>query len=135
MTALLSAIMALIFLAFSCGNQFIEQPSDVSAITSGGRLMCAGFSRATEGRETISGCTETNQLTASSQSYTLQVVRERQNLNISLQNKTTGDAWSGIATLQFPTGGTGTRARAIVKQPILAVVSCDYDSLLRCPGR
>jgi hypothetical protein len=62
----------------------------------------------------------------------MSVVRSGASLTISLLNKRSGEAWDGNATLKFPIGGTGTRARVLVEQPILSLMSCELDTLLRC---
>jgi hypothetical protein len=71
-------------------------------------------------------------MNAISPTYKMSVVRSGASLTISLLNKRSGEAWDGNATLKFPIGGTGTRARVLVEQPILSLMSCELDTLLRC---
>lgn len=133
MSALISAIAAILFFVFSCGQQENpSQESNLAMLKSNGRLTCTGFTAPSGNQENISGCTESNVLAASSPNYSMNVVKNRNDLSISLRNRRTGDIWNGEATLKFPTGGTGTRARAFVNQPMFAMMSCEIDTLLSC---
>ena len=114
----------------ACGRE--PGPSQPRSFGGNGRLTCAGFSDPAGRHERISGCTQTQYLEASSPTFAMAVERNGADLAITLRNKQTGAAWNGLATLRYPPGGTGTRARVLVNQPILSLFSCEVDTLLRC---
>lgn len=135
MSALFSSIMAILFLVISCGRPDQSNDADVLGTTAKkGRLSCtATFNEPVA--QSLSGCTDSNRLYVANTDGSLEVIRTGAELQISLRSQKSGDVWSGIAQLRFPTGGTGTRARAFVEPEGFQMVGCEFDTLLSCNGR
>ena len=121
-------ITILVITIIACGQISDDRASNVSRSSASreGRLIC---SATTDTGASVVGCTDGNVLTASQGALRLDVIKQKNLLDIKLTGTT---PWSGTLTLRFPPGGTGTRARVFAHSQGYRIIACDFDTLLSC---